>query len=154
MCCVSHNSSHFLPLLDKRSNHEKRKIIFYRKKCVFVPMLKHPNINTRRGMRVTCIRWGWWLIWEISKEGSLHEKRCDSCKAASSPFEVPVCIVEAHKGILSPLFLQENISQAGLITLGGGGGDMGRLMHYRHVYAIPTLITFASSVFVEEATCV
>lgn len=47
------------------------------------------------------------------------QKRCGTCKAALSPFEVPVCIVEANKGILPPLYLQENISQTGGDNKGG-----------------------------------
>lgn len=37
------------------------------------------------------------------------------------PFEVPICIVEANKGILPPLDLQENITQTGEITRREGG---------------------------------
>ncbi len=79
-----------------------------------------------RAKYVTWLEWGWWVICKISKEDSHHQKRCDTCKAASSPFEVPVCIVEANKGILPPLYLQENISQTGEITRREGGGWYGR----------------------------
>ena len=67
---------------------------------------------------VTCLEWGWWVICKISKEDSHHQKRCDTCKAALSSFEVPVCIVEANKGIFLPLSSQKNISQTGKIRRG------------------------------------
>lgn len=56
-------------------------------------------------------------------------------KQHDPPFEVPVCIVQANKGILPPLELREHISQNGEITKrkrvwvgrgwGEGGGDIG-----------------------------
>lgn len=75
---------------------------------------------------VACFEWRWWVICKIPKEDGHHQKRCVTCKAALSPFEVPVCIVEANKGILPPLYLEENITQTGEVTRREGevGGGM------------------------------
>lgn len=55
------------------------------------------------------------------KRAALPRRDVTAVKQPHPPFEVPVCIVEADKGILSPLYLQEDISQAGLIRIGGWG---------------------------------
>lgn len=58
------------------------------------------------------------------KRTAILRRDATPVKQRYPPFEVPVCIVRANKGILPPLELREHISQNGEITnkKGGMGG--------------------------------